>query len=134
MTDVLRNFLPDSAGDRLMLIIASIVLSVTGYYLFVQVPEIGIDKGAIAIGKIQTDKVVRRRHSGSLRWENISKEGTIYLRDVVYTPKDTWAEFAWSDKMSLRVEPESMVQFDKVNMDQVQIVFVRRSSQGGRCG
>jgi hypothetical protein len=110
-------------GDRVILLIAIIFFCVTGYFLFFETTEGRLKKGMTVLGKISTRGVVRRRHAGSLYWSNISGEATLYLRDTVYTPMDTTAEVIFNGNQKLELEPDSMVQFDEITVDKIQIVL-----------
>ena len=121
--------IPEEKNDRWVLLLAFICLFVSSYFLFFHQSSIQIADGAIPIGTLRTDGTVRVRHAKNLYWGNVNSDSTVYLRDIIYTPKDTTAEFVWNDKR-LVLEPESMVQFDEVSMDRMEIVLMEGKVKG----
>lgn len=79
------------------------------------------------VGAISVDKIVRRRHSKSLRWEDLrGNDAPVYLRDIVYTPKDTHVEVRLKNGESAVLPTDSLIQFDEVTLDNLQIALKER--------
>lgn len=73
------------------------------------------------VGEIQSDGVIQRRPSRSLSWQKMNGGGSVYLRDYVYVPKDTKAKVVFENNTFLDLEPDSLIQFDEILQDQIQI-------------
>jgi hypothetical protein len=123
MTGAMQKFLPDSFTDKVMLIFAGFLFLFVVYAFFLISPENAIQQDGKPLGKLITSGKVQRRHAGSLHWTTLSDSGTIYLRDTVYTPKGTTAELLWENKR-LKLEPESMVQFDEITLERIRTVLL----------
>lgn len=117
------ELLPEEKTDRGLVLLACFLVLVTGYFLFFHRNRIGIGSDAVLIGKIQSEGVIRLRHARNLRWGESDRETDIYLKDTVYTPRGTTAEFQWGDKKFL-LEPESLVQFDEASLDRLEITLM----------
>jgi len=72
------------------------------------------------VGQIKVQGSVRRRVARSLHWANLT-DGTVHLKDIVYTPRDSRAVVTFKNGKTLEMEPDSMVQFDELNSGEVEI-------------
>ncbi len=110
-------------SDRLILVVASLFALLISHRLFFKVYEIPPGDNALELGNIHTEGTVRRRHGKSLAWGDVSGTSTLYLRDILITPKEIGATVTWGNGQSLLIEPNTMVQFDEVSNDKIQIVL-----------
>lgn len=117
-----RSWLPEEKGDRTILLFASLGLVAVLYLLFFYNPH-GPLSNAVEVGTLRTDSMVRRRHAKTLYWHDLRREGIIYLRDIVYTPKDSMAIVTFKDGRTLELKPDTMVQFDEITVDGIQITL-----------
>lgn len=117
------KIVPEESGDRRTIGVALLVALITGYFLLFHGNELGLSEGAVAIGTLQSVKQVRIRHAKSLQWGTGHTEFTIYLKDTLYTPKNTPAVFYWKDNKII-VEAESLVQFDDVSLERLEITLL----------
>lgn len=114
------GWMPEDRGDRFVFVTAVLGLAVVIYLLFFFEFRSRLTEANI-VGKIRTDSTVRRRHAKTLHWHDVRGQDTIYLRDIVYTPRDTLAVVTFNDGKTLELKPDSMVQFDEVTSDGLQI-------------
>ncbi len=118
------EFLPEEKMDRKILALALLILLASGYWLFIYTSEFPPSFGLPQIGTMRMNSSIRVRHAKSLRWQTSKQEEMpIYLKDMVYTPKDTTAEFIWNNKKFI-LEPESLVQFDEALFDKLEITLL----------
>jgi hypothetical protein len=117
---------PEDRQDKRMIAVALLMAAITGHFLFLYRSEFGAMEGAVFIGVLQSDNPVRIRHSRSLQWGTVEKGSRIYLKDTVFTPKNTVAEFQWKDKKII-LEPESLVQFDEASLENLEITLLEGS-------
>jgi len=119
----LRAIVPEERADRIAILIAWVIATLIGYFLFFY-PRNAADRGqGVPIGLLHSDKNVRIRHAKSLRWATSRDETEVFLRDTIYTPKGTSAEFRWQDKYFV-LEPDSLVQFDEASLDKLEITLL----------
>lgn len=111
-------------GDRLLLVLAFFLFSYSSYFLSHYSFENQVPEGAVELGTLKSSGVVRRRHARTLHWANVAKEGSVYLGDIIYTPKNTTAEVSWGKNEKIELEPDSMVQFDEVTLNRVSILLM----------
>ena len=76
------------------------------------------------IATLFTEGEIKRRGARSLEWEDIHGETKIYLRDTVFTPERTRSEVVFPNGTVFRLEPNSMVQFDEVTLNNVDLVLL----------
>ncbi len=125
----LPSFLPDERGDQIMMAIAGLGLLYVIFLLFFY--ERGsVTRSAQKVGVLKTDGVVKRRHAKTLHWLDVKGEGEIYLRDIVYTPKNTEATIVFNNNKSIKLEPETLVQFDEMTLDQIRITLMDGKVKG----
>lgn len=105
--------------DRIMLLVALALAFLSSYFLF-KPTEFNL-VSPVFIGEVETEGSVQRRPSRSLSWQTINGGSSIYLKDYVYTPKDTRAKVIFSNKSFIELEPDSLIQFDEILQDQIQI-------------
>jgi hypothetical protein len=115
-----RELIPDEKTDRVTVVIAFVIATVTACLLVWEPWDSGVGVGAVPIGVAHMDKKIRVRHSRSLRWVSASRSLTVFKKDMIYTPKDTTVEFQWHGK-TLVLEPESLIQFDDIEGDKLEI-------------
>lgn len=110
--------------DKVLTVLAAILFLVAGYYLFFHEPDyVGITN-AVEIGKLKpTQGFVRRRHARNLNWRTLKDSETLYLKDIVYVPKGMMAEIELAGKKKLTLESDTMVQFDEMTMDGIEITL-----------
>lgn len=115
-----------SIQDRILVLLAVISFGVTGYFLFFGIPRNWL--GSLQkIGKITAESPIRRRHSGTLSWQSIRGTQDIYLRDIVYVPKETSAQVELAGK-KFTIPADTMVQFDESSIDQFEITLLELKS------
>lgn len=120
--DPSSGWLPEGAGDRAIFLAASLGLCAVLHLLFFHNPNAMLTESNV-IAKIRTEKMVRRRHAKTLSWQAIQGEEKIFLRDIVYVPKDTVAFVTFLDGKTLELKPDSMVQFDETSVDGIEITL-----------
>jgi hypothetical protein len=81
------------------------------------------------IGDLKTSGVVKRRHAKTLSWGEIDGQGPVYLRDTVYT-KDKGAAITFNNKKTLEMDRETMVQFDNIDGDMIEITLFSGNVRG----
>lgn len=116
------GLLPEDPKDRILIWISAIGLVVVFYLLFFWENYSGF-KGAKVVGILRTDRMVRRRHARTLHWHDLKRQDTVFYQDIVYTPKDTQAVVTFADGRTLDLKPDSMVQFDELTVDGIQITL-----------
>jgi len=116
------GFLPEDPKDRILIWVSVTGLLVVFYLLFFWDNYAGV-KDAKVVGVLRTDRSVRRRHSRTLHWHDLKRQDTVYFQDIVYTPKDTQAVVTFADGRTLDLKPDSMVQFDELTVDGIQITL-----------
>ena len=109
--------------DWILVAIATVLVIMALRILMMQSAE-PLGPGSMPIGQLQTEGWVKRRHAGTLQWEQISASDTVYLRDTIYTPFNTQATIQLKDKRVLELEPDSLVQLDDINKGQLQIALL----------
>lgn len=112
-----------SFNDKLILFGASLLALWVSHQLFYKAYELDPGENAVELGMIETSGSIRRRHAKSLAWGDVKGTSKLYLRDIVITPKEVGATVSWGKGQSLFIEPDTMVQFDEVTNDRVQIVL-----------
>ena len=111
-------------SDRTVILISSLCSLVISYFLFLHTPTFRGSSNA-PVGTLTTQGgAVKRRHAGSLRWGVISREDTVFLRDTVFVPKDVRSVVTFNNKQKIELESNSMIQFDEVNADRVEITLM----------
>ena len=123
--------IPIERVDRIAIIGSLLLLLLSSYRLFTSRYSTGLDPNAKIVGSLSTTGTVKWRHAKSLGWDTVSGNSPVYVRDMIYTPKDTIAEFHWGDNQSFELEPESMVQFDEVTQDHLEIQLLEGKIRGG---
>lgn len=113
---------PKSLHDRILIALAIVAFIVTGYFLMVGLPS-RLFAHLEAIGSIESEGNVRRRHAGSLSWETMHGTQKIYLRDIIYVPKDVKAQVNLG-KRNFAIPSDTMVQFDESSVDQFEITLL----------
>ncbi|MSP19677.1 MAG: hypothetical protein EXR74_08915 [Bdellovibrionales bacterium] len=116
------KIVPEEGGDRRTIVVALLIALITGYVLLFYGNELGLGEGAVAIGTLQSVRPIRIRHAKSLQWGTGRTEFTIYLKDSIYTPKNTTAVFYWKDNKII-IDPESLVQFDDASLEKLEITL-----------
>lgn len=111
-------------GDRALLVLALVLFIFSAHGLYFSQKPTGLDPSAIELGNLVSNGKIKRRHAKSLHWQTVSGENKVFLRDIVYTPKDSTAEFRWGNGHVLNLEPDSMVQFDEVTLDKIEIQLI----------
>lgn len=117
-----RTPLLQSLQDKILILIAGIAFLITGYFLFFGMPRSWFANMQV-IGQIETSGSIRRRHSGTLSWQSLKGTNQIYLRDIVYVPKDQSASVKFGSR-SFTLPPDTMVQFDESSIDQFEITLL----------
>lgn len=117
------KLIPEEQADRWLILLACLLILLTGYFLFFYHQVVGLTGDAAVIGTIQSDGPIRLRHARTLVWGVSQSETDVFLRDTVYTPKGTTAEFQWNEKKFI-LEPESLVQFDEASLDKLEITLM----------
>ncbi|MBI4405284.1 MAG: hypothetical protein HY537_14065 [Deltaproteobacteria bacterium] len=109
--------------DKLLLVVSTGVFVWLFYLLFFQTHQ--AQKGeAQIIGTLQSETGVKRRHSGSLSWGEIKGEAPVYLRDIIYTPKNSTGKVTFNNRRTLELASDSMIQFDEVTTDSVEVSLI----------
>lgn len=111
-------------ADKLILVGAVVLFLISTGGLYFSQKATGLDPNAMELGELVTSGKVKRRHARSLHWQSFSGRSKVYLRDIIYTPKDSSAEFRWGGDQVLKLEPDSMVQFDEVTLNRVEIQLI----------
>jgi hypothetical protein len=106
--------------DRGVLLLSFLAIFFLSYFLFFQQNKLSVSSLQV-VGTIQTDGILQRRQPRSLGWENIQTDSQIYLKDFIYVPKNTKATIVLKNKKTLELESDSMIQFDEIFQDQIQI-------------
>jgi len=117
-----KGMLPEDPKDRILIWVSIVGLVVVFYLLFFW-ESYSAFKGAKVVGILRTDRMVRRRHSRTLHWHDLKRQDTVFFQDIVYTPKDSQATVTFSDGRTLDLKPDSMVQFDELTVDGIQITL-----------
>jgi hypothetical protein len=106
--------------DRGVLLLSFLAILFLSYFLFFQQNKLSVSSLQV-VGTIQTDGILQRRQPRSLGWEDIKTDSQIYLKDFIYVPKNTKATIVLKNKKTLELESDSMIQFDEIFQDQIQI-------------
>jgi len=122
MAEKTKKSFSEKDKDRIILIVAVAGLCAILYLLFFYSPLDWIIN-AKSVASIKTEGTVRRRHAGNLAWRNIKGQDSIYLRDVVYVPKNTEAFVTLPGKGTFPLPPDTMVQFDETSLDEIAITL-----------
>ncbi len=117
-----RTPLLQSLQDKILILIAGISFVISGYFLFFGIPRSWFANMQV-IGQIETSGSIRRRHSGTLSWQTLKGTNQIYLRDIVYVPKDGSASVKFGPR-SFTLPADTMVQFDESSTDQFEITLL----------
>jgi len=117
------NWWPEERQDRRMIALSLLVSAIAGYFLFFYSANFSGIEGAVALGSLQSDRSIRIRHARSLQWGTAEKVCNVYLKDTVFIPKGTSAEFQWKDN-KITLESESLVQFDEASLDNLEITLI----------
>lgn len=117
-----RAPLLQSLQDKILIFLAGISFVIAAYFLFFGVPRNWFGTST-PIGEIQTSGNIRRRHSGSLTWQTVSGTKQIYLRDIVYIPKNETAHVKLGPK-EFTLPQDTMVQFDESSIDQFEVTLL----------
>lgn len=117
-----RAPLLQSLQDKILILIAGISFLIAGYFLFFGMPRSWFANMQV-IGEIESSTSIRRRHSGTLSWQTLNGTNKIYLRDIVYVPKDSTASVKFGAK-SFTLPADTMVQFDESSIDQFEITLL----------
>ena len=121
--NLVGKWVPEERADRWLILLACLFILLTGYSLFFYQQTVGLSGDAVLIGTIQSDGPIRFRHARTLVWGVSQSDTDVFLRDTIYTPKGTTAEFQWNDKKFF-LEPESLVQFDEASLDKLEITLM----------
>jgi len=87
-------------------------------------------EGEEAIGVVRTGHKVKRRIAKTLVWGDIRKEGTVYLKDYIYTPDSTDATVIFDDDSQLMIFPNSLVQLNRLADGSYEIILVFGRAEG----
>lgn len=117
--------------DKILLVFAGLLFAASVYGLIFYGGRPNVNPDGVALGTISTRGKIKRRHAKSLYWETFTGNSTVYLRDIVYTPKNSVADFRWGQDQSLRLEPDSMVQFDEITLDKIEIQLIEGKVKAG---
>lgn len=117
------SYLPQTKGDRALVVSAFGVFVATFYVLWNYQPLSHGPGDAEQIGDVVTDYPLRRRHAGTLAWSAIEKEGSIFFRDIVYTPAGTQASVRLKNGKVVPLPEDSLVQFDEVTVANIEIAL-----------
>lgn len=120
--------------DRSVLLLSLLAIFFLSYFLFFQENKLSVNSLQV-VGTIETNGILQRRQPRSLGWENIKTNSKIYLKDFIYVPKNTKATIVLQDNKTLELESDSMIQFDEIFQDQIQISLldsVQKSFKGSQ--
>lgn len=118
-----------SKVDGWLLALGFTVLGFCSYLLFFYHPELGT-QGISIVGHISPKGVVRRRVARRLHWDNVSKPAPLYLRDIIYAPKNAGALVELTGGRKIELLPDSMIQLDEVTGDNVNITLIEGEVKG----
>lgn len=118
-----------SKVDFFLLCLGFAGIAVCSYLLFFYAPKLDI-QGGNRIGTIYPRGVIRRRVARSLSWENLVGSSTLYLRDIIYAPKESSAEVELEGGKKITLLPDSMIQLDEVTSDQISITLIDGQVKG----
>lgn len=111
-----------SVGDRSLLALGVAgLLALTSWYLYAPSQTWPTQP----IGVLVTDGTVKRRPSRSLNWQGIEGEGTIFLKDTIFSPEDTRSVVTFENGAQMELEPGTMVRFSEVQMNQIDVALLR---------
>lgn len=110
-------------SDRIILASSAAALLLVLFFLFFA-DSVSIKGNYRPVGTIETTVFIRRRHANSLRWSSLEGRETIYLRDVVYVPKDSHATVSIKGKAPVELPPDTLVQFDEFALDNINITLL----------
>ncbi len=116
------GLLPEDPKDRILIFLSLAGLVVVFYLLFFWERSTLVNGGKV-VGVLRTDRMVRRRHARNLHWHDLKRQETIYLQDIVYTPRGSQAVVTFADGRTLELKQDSMVQFDELTVDGIQITL-----------
>ncbi len=108
--------------DQIALVGAIVSLGVVAYLLFFA-PSLNWIRNGTKVGNIEVKGVARRRHSESLTWSDIKGNEQVYMKDVIYVPKDTTATLILDNKKKVIVPPDTMFQVDQSTMEDLEIIL-----------
>lgn len=109
--------------DRILILISCIAVTILSYLLFFFQPRLVSTDGPV-IGMITSGGIVRRRHSGSLSWQNLRGDNPVFRNDIVYVPKDVQSFIVFGNQKRLELFPDSMIQLDEVNKGSIEITLI----------
>lgn len=109
--------------DRILILISCIAVTILSYLLLFFQPRLVSTDGPV-IGRITSGGVIRRRHSGSLSWQNLRGDNPVFRNDIVYVPKDVQSFIVFGNQKRLELFPDSMIQLDEVSKDSIEITLI----------
>ncbi|NBX92013.1 MAG: hypothetical protein EB120_02070 [Proteobacteria bacterium] len=113
-----------SKQDRILIGIGIALSLVASFALTWSGSDALLLKDAIKIGVLETSNAVQVRHAKALSWDRIRRRGNVYQKDMVYAPKGSSAVITLSKDEKLFLESDSMVEFDNVSSDRMNVLLL----------
>ncbi len=112
--------------EKWLALLSALVACLFIYVLFFYVGESARPNEA-PIGEIISVKKIKQRHSGSLSWRVRSGVFPVYLKDVIYVPKDAAAIFKL-DGEEITIPENTLVQLDSNSLESIKINLLQEKN------